>query len=82
MRLWVICGGDIYIYVVCEGLCNSCCMACRLVLESANMPSHGSYLWMYEATWMADSSALIIVCVFFLAGCTYVSGGVCGGVDN
>ena len=48
---------------MCEGLCSSCCMACRLVLESVNMPSHGSCLWPFKATWVAASSALIIVCV-------------------
>ncbi len=48
---------------MCEGLCSSCCMACILVLESVKMPSHGSCLYISRATWMAASSALVIVCV-------------------
>ncbi len=48
---------------MCEGLYSSFCMACRLVLEFVNMPSHGSYFWSFKATWMAANSALIIVCV-------------------
>ena len=48
---------------MCEGLYSSFCKACRLVLESVNMPSHGSCLWISKATWMTASLALIIVCV-------------------
>jgi len=50
-------------YVVCKILCSSFFMACRLFLESVNMPSHGSCLCMSKSTWMATSSALIMVCV-------------------
>ena len=47
---------------MCEGL-FSYCMTCRLVLESVNMPNHGSCLCISEATWLATSSALVLVCV-------------------
>ena len=38
-------------------------MAWRLVCESVNIPSHGSCLYLSRATYMAPSSALIMVCV-------------------
>ena len=50
-------------YLVWEGRYSSFCIACRLVWESVNIPSHGSCLYLSRATWMAPSSALIIVCV-------------------
>ena len=54
--------GLLWWYVVCEGLCSSCCMACILVLESRIMHNHGSCLCIYKATWIAAKSALIFVC--------------------
>ncbi len=50
-------------FLVCDSICSSCCMACRLVLESVNMASHGSLLYISRATCMAASSALMMVCV-------------------
>ena len=50
-------------YVVCDGRCSSFCMAWRLVWESVNMPSHWSCLYVSRATYMAASSALMMVCV-------------------
>jgi hypothetical protein len=38
-------------------------MAWRLVCEYVKMPIHGSSLYMLSATWMATSSALMIVWV-------------------
>ncbi len=51
------------ICIACEGLCSSCCMVCMLVLESVNMPNHGSCLYLSRATWMAASSAFMFVYV-------------------
>ncbi len=52
-----------WLYVVCDGRCNSFCMAWRLVWESVNMHSHWSCLYLSRATYMAASSTLIMVCV-------------------
>ncbi len=46
-----------------EGRWSSFWMAWRLVCESVKMPIHGSFLYMLSATWMATSSALVIVWV-------------------
>ena len=45
-------------------------MAWRLVCESVKIPIHGSCLYVFSATWMAASSALLIVC---LSGCDFTS---------
>ena len=57
-------------------------MAWRLVCESEKMPTHGSSFYVFNATWRAASSALVIVWVSSWpdASIIYVGGGVGGEV--